>query len=186
MVEVDGFTYKRRRVPSPSVPADENATPNAAGPRAGDAAHTPAALTPRGAGVGLSAALAVRRYLREHLALVPGAPAPADALAAVAASVGEAVLDGCAGPEAAEAAQAVLQMFLLKLRAGTATGRLACEAATGGPRGEAERRAAGTADRVASLAARKAGLRARLSRYQQVCAPCSGGRNLGGVGGEVG
>ncbi|RMZ53298.1 hypothetical protein APUTEX25_004786, partial [Auxenochlorella protothecoides] len=165
VVEVDGFTYKRRRQQSP-VAGIENTPPNAtpvATPGPPIPGPPPPAPTPPPACPSLATQLAVRRYLKEHTSQLPEVAEPADRLAAVAASVGETVLDTCTDEAVTTALTSILQRFLLRIRTEAAAGRLGCQV------WEARDDAAPPDHSAESFApdlqARKAGLRARLTRY---------------------
>ncbi|KFM28382.1 hypothetical protein F751_5295 [Auxenochlorella protothecoides] len=168
VVEVDGFTYKRRRQQSP-VAGIENTPPNAtpvATPGPPIPGPPPPAPTPPPACPSLATQLAVRRYLKEHTSQLPEVAEPADRLAAVAASVGETVLDTCTDEAVTTALTSILQRFLLRIRTEAAAGRLGCQV------WEARDDAAPPDHSAESFApdlqARKAGLRARLTRYADV------------------
>lgn len=166
-VEIDGFRYKRRKpsVAPASPTIDENRTPNASALVLPPAKPSQVPVTPLPSSLSLASQLAVKRYLREHLALLPEDAAASEVLTAIAASVGEAVLDGCGDEATAAALQTVLQDFLIKLRLEASdSGAPRCafgssESATDAPDLEAT---------AAELEARKRALRARLERCQQV------------------
>ncbi|KAL6769442.1 hypothetical protein ACKKBG_A31035 [Auxenochlorella protothecoides x Auxenochlorella symbiontica] len=165
VVEVDGFTFKRRRQQNP-VAGIENTPPNAtpvATPGPPIPGPPPPAPTPPPACPSLATQLAVRRYLKEHTSQLPEVAEPADRLAAVAASVGETVLDTCTDEAVTTALTSILQRFLLRIRTEAAAGRLGCQVWE--VRDDAAPPDHSAESFAPDLQARKAGLRARLTRY---------------------